>query len=143
MFWSDFRKKRACSKSATKMLYRTIFGKWMHFQISLSLWELQVIRDWLCIRDFAETSLNRLLLFLMLKSHWSCYVEKGVLIDFTKIHFCWSLFLIKLQAWGPAAQVFSSEICKIFENTYFLKQLYLRVTLYVPCMKKKQLTRHN
>ena len=116
----------------------------MYFQISLSFWELHVIRDWLCVRDIAETSLNRLLLFLILKSnHWSCSVEKGVLKKFTGKHFCWSLFLIMLQVSGPATQVFSIEICKIFKNTYFQKQLYLRVNLYLQCIKKKQLTRRN
>ena len=39
----------------------------MHFQISLSLWELQVIRDWLCVRDIAETSLNRFVTVAYLK----------------------------------------------------------------------------
>ena len=116
----------------------------MYFQISLSFWELHVIRDWLCVIDIAETSFNRLLLFLILKSnHWSCSVEKGVLKRFTGKHFCWSLFLIKLQAWGPATQVFSIEICKIFKNTYFQKHLFLRVNLYLQCIKKKQLTRRN
>ena len=66
----------------------------MHFQSSLSLWELQVIRDWLCVRVIAETYLNRLLLFLILKSsHRSYSVGKGVLKNFTGKHFCWSLFL--------------------------------------------------
>ena len=102
MFRSDLRKKRVCSKSATKMLYRNKFlvsiFKWgKYFQMRFSLWKLQVTRDWLCVRDIAEISLNRLLLFLILKSHRSCSAEKGVLIDFTKKHFCWSLFLIKLQ----------------------------------------------
>ena len=112
----------------------------MHFQISLSLWKLHVIRDWLCARDITETSLNRLLLFLILKSsHRSYSVGKGVLKNFTGKHFCWSLFLIKLQAWGPATQVLSTEICKIFKNTYFYKRLYLRINLYLQCMKKKKL----
>ena len=66
----------------------------MDFQISLSLWELQVIRDWLCVRDIAETSLNRLLLLLILKSsHRVCSIEKGALKNFTGKHFCWNLFL--------------------------------------------------
>ena len=68
-----------------------------------------------------ETSLNRLLLFLffILKSSRRSYsVGKGVLKTFTGKHFCWSLFLIKLQALVPAAQVLSTEICKIFKNTY-------------------------
>ena len=121
MFRSDKRRKGLCSKAATKKLYRnTFFSKWVHFQISLSLWEFQVIRDWFCVRNVAETCLNRLLLFLILKgSHQSCSVEKDALKSFTGKHLNWSLFLIKLQAWGPAMQVFSTEICKILKNTYF------------------------
>ena len=112
----------------------------MHFQSSLSLWELQVIRDWLCVWVITETSLNRLLLFLILKSsHWSYSVGKIVLKNFIGKHFCWSLFLIKLQTWGPATQVLSTEICKTFKNTYFWKQLYLRLNLYLKCMKMKHL----
>ena len=52
----------------------------MYFQSNWSLRELHVIGDWLCVTDIAETSLNRLLLFFMLKSSdWSCFVEKGVI----------------------------------------------------------------
>ena len=65
----------------------------MHFQISLSLWGLQRIRDWLCVRDIAETSLIRLLLPLILKtSQRSSSVEKSVLKNFTGKYLCWSLF---------------------------------------------------
>ena len=39
----------------------------MHFQISLSLWELQVIRDQLCVRDIAEASLSTLVTVAYLK----------------------------------------------------------------------------
>ena len=95
----------------------------MHFQISLLLRELQAIRDWLCVRDIAEISLNRLLLFLILKgSHRSYSVEKGVLKNFTGRHFCWSPFLIKLQAPSKKetlAQEFSCEFCEISKNTFF------------------------
>ena len=52
----------------------------MHFQISLSLLELEVIRYWLCVSDIAKKYLNRLLLLFILKSiRRSCSVEKGVL----------------------------------------------------------------
>ena len=47
----------------------TIFGKCMHFQTCVSLWELQVARDLLClVREIVEKSLKRLLLLLILKS---------------------------------------------------------------------------
>ena len=92
----------------------------MHFQISLSLRELQIIRYWLRIREIAETSLNRLLLFPILKSNYRSYsVDKDVLNTFTGKNFYWNLFLIKLLALRPAAQVLSTEIYKIFKNTYF------------------------
>ena len=58
----------------------TIFGKWMHFQICLSLWELQVTRDLLClVREIAEKSLNRLLLLLILKS--STFHRKTLVLE--------------------------------------------------------------
>ena len=123
MFRSDFRKNGVCSKSVTKLLYRNkVLVKWMHFQISLSLRELQIIRDWLCVRDIAETSLNRLLLLLILKSsHRSCSVEKSILKNFTEKRFCWSLFLIKLQGCRPSGTCFPTHVfsTEIFKNIYF------------------------
>ena len=49
MFRSDFSKYEICSESFTKTLYGQVFGKWMHFQIILSLWELEVMTDLLCM----------------------------------------------------------------------------------------------
>ena len=57
--------------------------------------------------------------------------------NFTGKHFYWRLSLIKLQAWVPATQVFSIEICTIFKNTCIFMQIYLQ------SMKKIQLTRRN
>ena len=108
MFISDFRKKGVCSKSVRKTLYwNKFFGKWMHFQISLSLWELQVIRDLLCVGDIVEKSLNKLSLLIILKGRCisEVYLEKDVLKNFANFkgkHLCWSLFLIKLRSSGPA-----------------------------------------
>ena len=51
-------------------------------------------------------------------SYRRCSVKKGALKDFTNFtgeHLSWSFFLIKLQA---LTQLFSSEICEIFKNTY-------------------------
>ena len=49
-------------------------------------------------------------------------------VNLTGKHLCWSLFLIKLQAFGPATllkraptQVLFYEICKIFKNTFFYR----------------------
>ena len=39
---------------------------------------------------------------------------------FTGKHVCWSLFLIQFQALRPA-QVFSSEYCEIFTNSFFYR----------------------
>ena len=50
---------------------------------------------------------------------------------FTAKYLCWSLFLIKLQFWGPATllkktpiQVLSCEIRKLFKNNYFEEHLW-------------------
>ena len=120
MFRSDLRKKGVCSKSVTKMLY------WNKFLVSECIFKLVChcescrLSEIRFASEIAETSLNRLLLFLILKStHLSYSVEKDVLKTFTGKHFCLSLFLIKLQALRPATQVLSTEICKTFKNTYF------------------------
>ena len=71
-------------------------------------------------------SYSQFVTVLILKSfHWSCSLEKGVFKKITGKHLYWSLFLIKLQAWGSATQMFSTEICKIFKSTY----LFLRATV--------------
>ena len=59
-------------------------------------------------------------------SHWRCSVKIGVLknfANFTGKYFCWSLFLIKLQFWGPSTKVLFCEICDIFMNNYFEEHL--------------------
>ena len=140
MFISDFRKKGVCSKSVRKTLYwNKFFGKWMHFQISLSLWELQVIRDLLCVGDVVEKSLNKLSLLIILKGRCisEVYLEKDVLKNFANFkgkHLCWSLFLIKLRSSGPATlfkrdsnaivfqwnlRNFSEHLCRRFVNHCF------------------------
>ena len=99
MFRSDLRKKGVCSKSLTKMLCRKKFLVRECIFKFVCHCENCRLSDWLCIREIAETSLNRLLLLLVLKSSYRSYsVEKDVLKTFTGKHFCWSLFLIKLQA---------------------------------------------
>ena len=116
----DFRKKGVCFKSTTKTLYRN------KFLVSECIFKL-VCRCESCISDIGcalEILLKHLwtdlLLFLILKSnHRSGSLEKGVLKNFAGKHLWWSLFSIKLQAWGCRTQVVSTEICKIFKNTYF------------------------
>ena len=84
------------------------------------------------------------------RSHGRCSVKKGVLKNitnftgqkqsqevfhkeavlknfsiFTGKHLCWSLFLLKLQAWRLAtllkrhSKVFFCEYCKVFKRSYF------------------------
>ena len=50
------------------------------------------------------------------------------LANFIGKHQCWSIFLMKFQAWRPATliketptRVFSCEICEIFKNTAFYR----------------------
>ena len=83
-----------------------MFGKWRHFQISLSLWKMQVIRYFLCVRNIGEKSLSRLLgCFYLKKQPPEVFsFKKGAFKGFANVtgkHLCWSLFLIKFQAWGP------------------------------------------
>ena len=54
------------------------------------------------------------------------FFKKDVLKNFanlTEKHLCWSLFLIKMEAWETPAQMFSCEISKIFKSTYFEEHL--------------------
>ena len=51
------------------------------------------------------------------------FYKKAVLKNFVmsrgRNHLCWSLFLIKLQAFRTAAQVLSWEYCEVFKNSCF------------------------
>ena len=100
---AQIRSLRVCSKSVTETLYgNKFFVSECIFKYSLSLRELQVIRDQLGVRGIPEKSLNRMLLLLVLKtSHRRCSVKKRALenlASFTGKYLCWSIFLINLQA---------------------------------------------
>ena len=66
-------------------------------------------------------------------SHRQCSVKEGVLknfSNFTRKHLCWSLFLIKLQAWWSAILLQKDSNTGVFlwnlrnsENTYFEEHL--------------------
>ena len=68
-------------------------------------------------------------------SHRRCSIKKAVLknfVTFTGSHLCWSLLLIKLQAWSSATllketpkQVFSCEYYEMFKNSFFIEHLWL------------------
>ena len=86
-------------------------------------------------------------------SHWRCSVKKAVhkkTSPISKENTYWSLFLIKLRAWGPAAllketptQVCSCETCKIFKNIYFEEYVWTtacmceRLLLKISTLQKK------
>ena len=63
--------------------------------------------------------------------------KTGVLKNFaifTRKRLCWSLFLIKLQDWRlvfslkeTSTQVFSYEYCKIFKNSFFMENLFIKL----------------
>ena len=55
--------------------------------------------------------------------------------NFTEKYLCWSLFIIKLQAFSlqvfqkeTPTQVLSCEVCETFKNTYFEKHLQTTVS---------------
>ena len=52
----------------------------------MSLWELQVIRDLLCLRGIPEKSLNRMLLLLILKTSHRKYSIKKSAWKFCQFH---------------------------------------------------------
>ena len=70
-------------------------------------------------------------------SYRQCSVKKGVLKNFTEMHLCWSLFLMKLQVFrlttlskGDCNKGFSCEMCEIF-NMYF--EEHLRTATWKRC----------
>ena len=109
-----------------------VFGKWRHFQISLLLWEMQVVRYFLCVRDIGEKSLTRLLIATVAypkSSHQRSSVKKSALknfANFTGKHLCLSLFLITFPAQWPATflrrdsntGVFAVKFPEFFRNKY-------------------------
>ena len=104
MFRSDFRKYEICSESFTKTQYGQVFGKWIHFQIILSLWYLEVMTDLLCV--YCWKIFEQIVTVAYLKKQQPEVIcKKGALKNFTNVtgnRLCWSLFIIKLQTWGPA-----------------------------------------
>ena len=74
------------------------------------------------------------------------FLKIGVLQNFTTLtgkQLCWSLFLIKSQAWSPAillietpTEMFSSVYCEIFKNSFFIEQsLWLLLDIFCKCSK--------
>ena len=117
----------------------------MYFQISLSLWELHVIKDLLCIRDIAEKSLNRLLPLLFIKN--SKFHRKKLVLEslFNKVTGLRAHNFLKK---GLQHKYFSSEICEIFTSTYFEEYLWTSASpssgkFYFQNMKKISSMRRN
>ena len=136
IFGTDLSKLGAYSKSVRKNALLEVSGKGRHFQIRLLLWEMQVIRYFLCMRDIGEKPLNRLLLVLK-RSHQRCSVKKSALKNFancTEKHMCWSLFLIDLQAWGPSTFLEKTPAQVFFEWNFrnsFGKSICKPLLLYI------------
>ena len=74
------------------------------------------------------------------------FLKIGVLKNFTNLtgkQLCWSLFLIKSQAWSPAillietpTEMFSSVYCEIFKSSFFIEQsLWLLLDIFCKCSK--------
>ena len=96
------------------------------------------------LRNFAKFTDNYFGpgLFFNKVAHWCFTTSRSIILykigafglftKFTVKNLCWSLFLIKLQFWGPATllkktptQVLSCEICKLFKNNYFEEHLWM------------------
>ena len=83
-------------------IYLCIHGKWFPWncvckEFGIIYFEFWNIRPKL---GFKKVSLCISYLFFR-SSHWGCSVKKGILknlANFTGIHLCWNLFLIKLHA---------------------------------------------
>ena len=101
----------------------------MHFQISLSLWELQVIKDLLCVRDIAGISSNRLLLLLILKKKKS---------NFTWNQLCWSLLFNKV-AWLRACNVFAKTVNSFRYGSKYVSEPHLVFTITIQMYIKIQM----
>ena len=100
MFRSDFSKYEICSESFTKT---------QHFQIILSLWELELMTDLLCVYLLCLKIFERKIFWIFVtvaylkKQQPEVICKKGAIknfANFTGNHPCCTLFKIKLQAWG-------------------------------------------
>ena len=56
------------------------FGTWVDFLISLSLWELQVVRDCFCVRDIAASFCN------LINNAWKRYSYRDLIRTLSKIY---------------------------------------------------------
>ena len=87
---------------------------------------------------------------IMVQKQFRCrsqmFLKIGVLKNFTNLtekQLCWSLFLIKSQAWSPAillietpTEMFSPVYCEIFKNSFFIeKSLWLLLDIFCKCSK--------
>ena len=117
--------------------------------VSDSLFERQT---YMCVKLFNLFTLDLLshfvtLLWILKRSQRRCSVRKGVLKkldNFTGEHLCWSIFLIKLQAWGAKGLkdlkrdsnkgVFLWNLL-IFKSTYFEEHLRTAASEYLVFVK--------
>ena len=101
---------------------------WNHENKPLHVWSLPPHKTVLLSKKFVLTCIP-----VPKNSHRRCSVKKDVirnLGNFTRKHICWSLHLIKLQAWRPvtlfekdSSAVFSCEILQNYKSNYFEENL--------------------
>ena len=107
----EYTLRHGCSPVNLRHIFRRPFPK------NTSWWLLLILLDFFTffVRDCG-------ILFCYRSSRLKVFCEKGVLRNFAKFigkHLRQSIFLIKLQASGKKeTQVFSSEFCEIFKNTF-------------------------
>ena len=107
----EYTLRHGCSPVNLRHIFRTLFQR---TPLDGCFW---ILLDFFTffVRDCG-------ILFCYRSSRLKVFCEKGVLRNFAKFiekHLRQSIFLIKLQASGKKeTQVFSSEFCEIFKNTF-------------------------
>ena len=150
-FLADFQDLRSVLKLGTCQEEKEKKNLYMKAKKNLSK------EEWKYFVDFTFKMFENYLVELRLVRH-SIMVQKqfrgssqmflkiGVLKNFTNLtekQLCWSLCLIKSQAWRPAfllietpTEMFSSVYCEIFKNSFFIEQsLWLLLDIFCKCSK--------
>ena len=88
-----------------------VFGKWRHFQIRLLLWEMQVVRYFLCVR-------------ILVKNHWTD---------------CWivTVAYLKSSHQRPSVKKVLLKFCKCYRKASALESLFNKVVGPRTFLKKR------
>ena len=130
MFWKTSQNSQINTGSS----HREVFCQKMFLKLFVKFTENTFFPESPFQQSCRPETLNRQKQPLDICSFWRAEsVKQSVLKNFPNFagkNVCWSLFLIKLEFWGPKTllkktptQVFSCEICKIFRNSYFPEDL--------------------